>query len=143
MMTTSTAIATLAEIKQHIQPIVSKWAAKFDLETKRRKYDEGELSWWGYRPKRGYKDWIRIRSDKKLHIFELAIDADDKVKTEYTVATTEFAKDLEKIIERKFHQKVPVNIVQMTTYKGTVTSGESSSTMFRGEMVEDDETEWF
>jgi len=137
-------IATLAEIKKVIQPLLSKWAAAFDLAVMREAYDKGELgSSWTWRPKRGAKNWVSLRSDKKTHTFEIGIQDPDNENI-YTIAVRKYAKHLEQIIEEEFNQKVPVNIGRIPTYIcGTVTSGESSSTMFRGEMVEDDETEWF
>jgi hypothetical protein len=135
-------IATLAEIKKFVQPLLSKWAASFDLAVMRRKFDNGELGTsWTCRPKRGAKNWVSLRSDKKTHTFEIGIQNPDE-ENEYTIATRKYAKHLEQLIEEKFDQKVPVNIGRIPTYtSGTVTSGESSSTVFRGEELGDDD--WF
>ena len=130
-----TPIATLAEIKKFVQPLLSKWAAAFDLEVMRRKFDNGELGTaWTCRPKRGAKNWVSLRSDKKTHTFEIGVQ-DPNDDNEYTVALRKYATHLERLIEEKFDQKVPVSIGRIPTY----TSGESSSTVFRGEELNDDD----
>jgi len=135
--------ATLAEIKKVIQPMLSKWAAQFDLTVQRRKYHNGELSQFQtWLPKRGAKNWVSLRSDKKLHIFEIGVQRPD-VETEHNMAVKEYAKVLEQFIKDTFKQDVPVTIGRIPTYtSGTVTSGESSSAVFRGEEITDPE-EWF
>jgi hypothetical protein len=135
-------IATLAEIKKAIQPLLSEWAAAFDLDVMRRKFDNGELGpSWTCRPKRGARNWLSLRSDRKTHTFEIGIQNFDD-ENEYTIATKKYAKHLEQLIEKMFDQRVPVNIGRISTYYcGTVTSGESSSTVFRGEELGDDD--WF
>ena len=131
-MPSTESIATLADIKKVIQPMLSKWAATFDLATQRARFDRGE-GFQGYRPTRGAKNWVSLRSDKKLHTFEIGTqDPDDE--NEYNTALKAYAAFLEEFIELNFDQKVPVTIGRIPTYiSGTVTSGESSSTMFRGE----------
>ena len=133
-------IATLAEIKKFIQPLLSKWAAAFDLAVMREAFDKGELgSSWTWRPKRGAKNWVSLRSDKKTHTFEIGIQEPD-AENIYTIAVRKYAKHLEQIIEEEFNQKVPVNIGRIPTYIcGTVTSGESSSTVFRGQEIDEDD----
>lgn len=121
-------IATLADIKKVIQPMLSEWAATFDLATQRAAFDRGE-GYQGYRPKRGYKNWVSLCSYKKLHILEIRTCKRND-ENEYNIALKAYATFLEEFIELNFDKKVPVRVAYTS---GTVTSGESSSTMFRGE----------
>jgi hypothetical protein len=121
-------IATLADIKKVIQPMLSKWAAMFDLATQRARFDRGE-GFQGYRPKRGYKNWVSLCSYKKLHILEIRTCKSND-ENEYNIALKAYATFLEEFIELNFDQKVPVRLAYTS---GTVTSGESSSTVFCGE----------
>lgn len=108
--------------------MLSKWAATFDLATQRAAFDRGE-GFQGYRPKRGYKNWVSLCSYKNLHILEIRTCKRND-ENEYNIALKAYATFLEEFIELNFDQKVHVRVAY--TY-GTVTSGESSSTMFRGE----------
>jgi hypothetical protein len=115
--------ATLAEIKKHIQPMLSRRAEKFDLTVMRRKYDNGELSPSWPRPKRGAKNWLSLRSDKRTYTFEIAVAASEG--SEYYVAVQEVAKLFEKEIAEIFGQTVPIRISKMPEY--IVTSGAHSA----------------
>jgi hypothetical protein len=133
-------IATLADIKKVIQPMLSKWAALADLAIQREKFKNGDPH-QPYQPRKGRKNWVSLRSDKKLHTFEIGTQDPNK-EDAHNTALKAYAIFLEKFIELNYNQKVPVTIGCIASY-GTVTSGESSSTVFRGEELAEDPEEWF
>ena len=133
---------TLADIKKAIQPMLSKWAAQTDLEIRRRQLKSGEVDWC---PKRGAKDWLSLRSDKKNHSFAIAVEGQDD-GSEHKNALKGFAVQLQGFISAQFGQAVPVKIEWsgIPSYVSySVSSGESSSTLFRGEELAVDPDDWF
>jgi hypothetical protein len=133
--------STLADIKKVIQPMLSKWAAVTDLAIMRQKWENGELPNWP-QPKRGSKNWLSLRSNKKMHIFEIGTQSPNE-DNRHNIELKRYAQFLEEFIELNFGQTVPVVIGMIPAYASTVTSGESSSTVFRGEELTDDPEEWF
>ena len=133
--------ATLAEIKKVIQPMLSKWAAMTDLAIQRERWDNGEYDKeiWP-RPKRGAKNWVSLRSDRLRHAFEIGTQ-NSGANDPHNIALKKYTLFLEQFIEQQFDQKVPVEIGTIPTY--TVTSGESSSTVFRGEEQTGELDDWF
>ena len=119
--------ATLAQIKKAIAPMVSAWARKTDWNAWERQFSNGEIGWF---LKKGSCNWLRIRSDAKRHSFAFVCDT-----ASYYDSVVAYAKEMEATIERMFSQTVPIEVVRNW---GTVTSGERSVTVFRGEEVEDD-----
>jgi hypothetical protein len=118
--------ATLAQIKKAIAPMVSAWARKTDWNAWERQFGNGEICWF---LKKGSCNWLRIRSDAKRHAFTFVCD-----NSSYFDAVVKFATEMEGTIKEMFHQVVPIEVERNW---GTVTSSESSSTVFRGEEIED------
>lgn len=119
--------ATLAQIKKAIAPMVSAWARKTDWNAWERQFSNGEIGWF---LKKGSCNWLRIRSDAKRHAFTFVCD-----NSSYFDAVVKFAMEMERTIKDMFHQVVPIEVERNW---GTVTSSESSSTVFQGEEIEDD-----